>query len=143
MGAIGKSMIMLVTWEYRTLCSYSSKVGKMEGSGENNQGQEDNDEGGGVILTYHTTGNLSGEPRTQEFPFEDMTTATRWLHTVLKLRNESRAMVGVRTSEEEVLDWLERFRTFHLEWGSDFIPLDVRRAVHLSQEDLGLECAQW
>ena len=115
----------------------------MEGSPENNQGQEENDEGGGVILTYHTTGNLSGEPRTQEFTFEDMTTATHWLHNVLKLRNESRAMVGVRTSEGEVLAWLGRFRTFHLQWGSDFIPIDVRRAVHLSQEDLGLECAQW
>ena len=72
-----------------------------------------------------------------------MTTATRWLHNVLKLRNESRAMVGVRMSEEEVLAWLERFRAFHLQWGSDCIPLDVRRAVHSSQEDLGLECTQW
>ena len=91
----------------------------MEGSRENNQGQKDNDEAGGVTLTYHTTGNLSGEPRTEEFTFQDMTTATRWLHNVLKLRNESRDMVGVRTSEEDVLAWLERFRT--VMWSGDLI----------------------
>ena len=121
MGVIGKSMIMLVTWEYRALfsLSYSSKVGKMEGSRENNQGQEDNDEGGGVILTYHTTGNLSGEPRTQEFPFEDMTTATRWLHTVLKLRNESRLWLEFARAKRKF--WIGWSDSGHFIWNGDLI----------------------
>ena len=115
----------------------------MEGSREGHVGLGDDDNNGGVTIHYATTGNISGIPAVQGFTFSDSAKAGLWMEQLGVLRREATAKSRGNPSRKDGLDWLQRFKKFHEEWGSEFVPEDMRRSVNHTQHSLGIVATVW
>ena len=119
-----------------------------EENNNNNNGSQSNQEAhsnsGTYTIQYNTTGNITGVPHSESFSFENQETAMVWFTELMALRNEQTKYRRQNvTSPQPGLAWLQRFDTFHNQWGSPFIPIDVRRSVHHTQHHLGVPLTQW
>ena len=121
----------------------------MQQPGENNNngnpradGEDSNS--GQCTIKCKTRGNITGVPRVQNFTFQDEETAFLWFSQIMPLRIEQTRLFrqGV-VSPAPGLAWLQRFNTFHQQWGSEFVPMDVRSSAHHTQNHLGLPLTQW
>ena len=117
----------------------------MEGSraNESPNGLGDDNNNGGVTIHYTTTGNISGIPAVQGFTFSDSAKAGLWMEQLGVLRREATAKSRGNPSRKDGLDWLQRFKKFHEEWGSEFVPEDMRRSVNHTQDSLGIVATVW
>ena len=133
----------------QTLLHSTNRTNIMQQPGENSnngnpRADAEDSNSGQCTIKYETTGNITGVPRVQNFTFQDEETAFLWFSQIMPLRIEQTRLFrqGV-VSPAPGLAWLQRFNTFHQQWGSEFVPIDVRSSVHYTQNHLGLPLTQW